>query len=171
MFAGGRIHPTQMPSPDKSLRWKVGHFREDYSAANRSKIPNKSFMSNNFLVKKDLFDKVKFNDAIERSGHEDTIYGIELEKKNIIIKHINNAVVHLGLESNDEFITKSEQRLDTLLYLMKYYSSDNLMIKRIKVLKIYHLTKVFKLTSILSTIFKALKPKLVKQLKSINPNL
>ncbi|MCU4165641.1 glycosyltransferase [Carboxylicivirga caseinilyticus] len=171
IICGGRIHPSSLPDPDLSLRWKVGRYREDFSALQRNKVPNKSFMSNNFLIKRAIFNIVKFNDKIERSGHEDTMFGIELERNKIVIEHIDNAVIHLGLENNDEFITKSEQRLETLILLKNYHSNDSLMFKRIKVLRIFKLIEALKLKSLISVIFKITKPRIIIQLKKHNPNL
>lgn len=78
---GGRIHPEKLPSFEYSLRWAVGKNREDYNASQRLKVPNKSFMSNNFLVKRSFFEKITFDEEIKRSGHEDTMMGIRMEEK------------------------------------------------------------------------------------------
>ncbi len=39
-------------------------------------------------------------------GHEDTFIGIELERKNIHTRHINNPVLHNRLETANAFIKK-----------------------------------------------------------------
>ena len=168
---GGRVHPELLPSNDKSLRWKVGKIKEDHNAARRSKVPNKSFMSNNFLVKKELFNSISFDETIERSGHEDTMYGIELELKGIKIIHIDNPVVHIGLESNDEFILKTKQRLETLKYLTHKYNDNHLLSKRITILKYFNLVESCKLISLLGVIYKMTQTMLEKNLCSKNPSM
>ncbi|TLX71532.1 glycosyltransferase family 2 protein [Labilibacter sediminis] len=168
---GGRVHPKELPSFDKSLRWKVGKIKEDHNAAQRSKVPNKSFMSNNFLVQKELFKRIAFDETIERSGHEDTMYGIELELKGIKIVHIDNPVVHIGLESNDEFISKTKQRLETLKFLSDKHKDNHLLDKRITILKYFNLAKSFKLISLFSVMYKLTQKAIEKNLCTKNPSM
>lgn len=172
ILCGGRIHPLKLPSPDKSLRWKVGRVREDFEASQREVHPNQSFMSNNFLVQKRLFEQFKFDDSIKRSGHEDTMMGIELEAKSIFIKHIDNPVIHIGLESNHEFIVKTCQRIDTLLFLLNHKEEyGKLMFKRIKLLRFFYISKKFKLLKLLSFLYKKLHATIERELNSRSPNL
>ncbi len=168
---GGRIHPEILPSLDKSLRWKVGKIKEDHSAAIRNKVPNKSFMSNNFLIKKKLCSKIKFDETIARSGHEDTMFGIELEQKGITIIHIDNPVVHIGLESNIEFITKTEQRLETLKYLEQLNKNNKLFYQRITILKYYKLVKKLKINWLIKVAFNISKGRINKLLQSKDPSM
>ena len=168
---GGRIHPLKLPNRDKTLRWKVGKVKEDHNASFRSKIPNKSFMSNNFLTQKALFNIVSFDETIQRSGHEDTMFGIELEKKGIKIVHIDNPVVHVGLEDNEEFIRKTEQRLETLKYLTAKYHDNELMFQRIKILKYNNLVRRYRLTGLCKYLFKLLKKWMERCLLAKNPNM
>ena len=168
---GGRIHPSKLPSKDKSLRWKVGKCKEDFSVSIRRKVPNKSFMSNNFLAKKQLFDRIKFDDTIERSGHEDTIFGIELEKQGITIIHIDNPVTHIGLESNQEFIQKTEQRLETLKLIEQKYGDNKLLYERITILKYYKKIEQLKLHFIISRLFVKFKKHMALSLLKQNPSM
>ncbi len=168
---GGRVHPKILPSKEKSLRWKVGKKKEDHSAHFRQKVPNKSFMSNNFLVKKELFSRITFDETIARSGHEDTMFGIELEKNGIRIIHINNPVVHLGLEDNQEFILKTEQRLNTLHYLESIHYNNNLLYKRITILRYVKMVRKLRLMGIVSTLFRLSKNDLIKCLLLKNPSM
>lgn len=168
---GGRIHPDVLPAKDKSLRWKVGKIKEDHDAKTRSKVPNKSFMSNNFLAKKTLFSKISFDETIKRSGHEDTMFGIELEQKGIKIIHINNPVIHIGLENNDEFIIKTKQRLETLQYLSQHHKGNQLLSKRITILKYFNFVETYKLINLLCVIFKLTKNRIEKSLCTKNPNM
>ncbi|MCU4175527.1 glycosyltransferase family 2 protein [Carboxylicivirga sp. N1Y90] len=168
---GGRVHPIKLPSADKSLRWKVGKKREDFNAEQRRIIPNKSFMSNNFLAKKELFDKVSFNASIKRSGHEDTMFGIELEEKGICINHIDNAVTHIGLESNDEFILKNRNRLETLKLIMSVKQNNKLVKKRIKIIKYYELSKLAGLLPIIRFAYRKTNKAIEKSMHSKSPNL
>lgn len=168
IICGGRVHPKVLPSKEYSLRWTVGIEREDYNAQQRKQCPNKSFMSNNFMVKKQLFDIVSFNEKIQRSGHEDTMYGIELEKKGINIEHFDNPVTHIGLETNKEFIHKTRQRIDTLNYLAKQ-NTDELIYRRITLLGAHRKLKFFNL--LFRFIYLFGKNMLETHLQSKKPNM
>ncbi len=171
LVCGGRVHPKVLPSEEYSLRWYVGKKREDFNAQNRNLIPNKSFMSNNFIVKKKLFENIKFNENIPRSGHEDTMFGIELERNSIKIQHIDNALVHIGLENNAEFIQKTKQRVETLKYLESYHHNTPLLYKRIKLLKYVKLAETLSLHRCLSWFYHKYHCKMEKNLSSEQPNL
>ncbi|MCW3786921.1 glycosyltransferase family 2 protein [Plebeiibacterium sediminum] len=171
IVCGGRVHPKQLPSLDKSLRWKVGKFKEDFSAAHRNKVPNKSFMSNNFLVKRELFNKIQFDETIERSGHEDTMFGIKLELLGIHIFHIDNPIVHIGLESNMEFITKTEQRLETLKIIESKNGDNHLLYDRITILRYYRILKKLKLIGLSGVLFLRSKDFLSGLLQNTNPSM
>ncbi|WP_289054782.1 glycosyltransferase family 2 protein [Carboxylicivirga marina] len=172
ILCGGRKHPEQLPSANKRLRWIVGKNREDFGAKERALIPNKSFMSNNFLVKKELFEKIKFDENIKRSGHEDTMMGIEMECNNITIQHIDNPVIHIGLEDNDEFIAKTKQRTETLLFLLDEKSEyKNLMKKRIKLLRYFYLAKATGTIKLFAYLYKTLQNQIEKNLSSKSPSM
>jgi len=171
IVCGGRIHPEKLPSMDKSLRWKVGKIREDFSAQERNKIPNKSFMSNNFLINKELYQKTQFDESIKRSGHEDTMFGIKLELMGVDIFHINNPVTHIGLEKNMEFIIKTKQRLDTLKIIEHRNTDNNLLYQRITILRYYKILKQFKLIGLTGLLFNISKNLLDKLLLQSNPSM
>lgn len=168
---GGRIHPPTLPNREKSLRWKVGKIKEDFNVEHRSKVPNKSFMSNNFLIKQEIFNSIKFNEDILRSGHEDTMFGIELEKKGIEILHINNPVIHLGLEDNDVFIKKTKQRLETLYYLEALNKNNKLFYDRVTIIKYFKKVKRFRLLGLLNIVFKMFGKYMENMLYLPNPSM
>ncbi len=171
IVCGGRVHPSKLPALDKSLRWKVGKLKEDFSAKHRNIVPNQSFMSNNFLVQKKLFDQIKFDESIARSGHEDTMFGIKLESIGINIIHIDNPVIHIGLENNIEFITKTEQRLETLKIIENNNNGNHLIYDRIKILRYYRILKKLKLIGFTALLFTQSRTLLSKLLKASNPSM
>ena len=69
-------------------------------------------------------DKVKFDERITKYGHEDTLFGFELKKNNTQITHIDNPVINGNLETNEEFIEKTEEGLLNLLKIVEFLSFD-----------------------------------------------
>jgi glycosyltransferase involved in cell wall biosynthesis len=143
---GGRIYDDKEPDDSTWLRWKYGVERECASAAERDKNPNAGFLSNNFLIHKSIFEKAIFNEDLIGYGHEDTLFGLELLGQGIIIKHIDNPLIHLGLESASDFLAKTENgiknlyRIELLLHekYPKYVEHSRLMRSKL-ILQKFHL--------------------------------
>ncbi len=166
---GGRKY-TDKPTNNKySLHWKYGSKIESKPAEIRQKEPNKSFMTNNFLIKKEIFNKIKFNEKINSYGHEDTLFGIELLKHNIKITHIDNTTIHIGLDDNETFLKKTLTAIKNLKFIYKTYPDKKILVKNIKLLQYYKTFYFFR--HILLIYYKLNKQKIIKNLKSNNPNL
>ncbi len=106
---------------NKRLRWAYGKNREEKKAIIRSKNPYLAFSVCNLFIKKSVSEKILFSEIISQYGHEDTLYGIELKARKIKVKHIDNPVIHLGLDETDVFIKKTELGLENLKSLSNNY--------------------------------------------------
>ncbi len=119
VVCGGWIYSPVAPKADHhKLRWKYGLRRESQTARERSRHPYAYFMTNNFLISKSIIKKHGFDESLTGYGHEDTLYAWELRKNNVPINHIDNPMIHLGLESNRVFLQKSRQRVRNLLKIL-----------------------------------------------------
>ena len=49
------------------------------------------------MISKTCFEQISFNEDLQGYGHEDTLFGYELDKKNIQIHHLDNPVLN-GLD-------------------------------------------------------------------------
>ncbi len=115
ILSGGRVYQENEPADiKKRLHWKWGFNRELLDPTERMKNPVGHFLSNNFFVHKSIFEKIKFDNQIIGYGYEDTLFAAEAVKQNISIVHINNPVLHDGLEPVDRFLKKIEESLDNL---------------------------------------------------------
>ena len=159
---------TKPKNPELLLRWYYGQNREKIESKIRNTHAHTSFMSSNFLIRKKIFSSIKFNEKIKTYGHEDTLFGIELKRKNIPIMHINNNLIHKGLENSKSFIKKTENGIDNLIIILKEYKYPEL-INQIKLLKIAKKLYLFRNSVIYIFIF--LKPLILKNLKSKKPKL
>jgi hypothetical protein len=151
---GGRKHYDSKPA-NKSvvLRWKYGKEREDLSFKERLQSPFISFRSNNFLIQKQILSLVSFDESITKYGHEDTLFALQLKKENIYIKHIDNIVIHEGLESNSEFIDKTKIAVDNLNDLIKNNKLNPDEIKLFKIFQTLERTKIIYLMKLFSSFF------------------
>jgi hypothetical protein len=117
VICGGRVYPENRPNRSRLLRWKYGVKKESKTAVERMVNPNKSFMTNNFLIKKSVLLDIQFDEQLTQYGHEDTLFGLELKKAGITITHIENPILNGDIETNEVFLEKSEKALDTLILL------------------------------------------------------
>ncbi|MEZ5174072.1 MAG: glycosyltransferase [Bacteroidia bacterium] len=118
IISGGRIYQEEPPSEiKKKLHWKWGSERELIDPISRMKDPVNHFLSNNFFIHKSAFESIRFDEGLFGYGYEDTLFAAEAVKQKIQIIHINNPVLHDGLEPTDQFLKKIEQSLDNLFRL------------------------------------------------------
>lgn len=118
LLYGGRTYLPKPPSDRKYLlHWHYGRQREQQDFASRQIEPYHSFMTNNFLIPRQVFAVLTFDEKIRTYGHEDTLFGMELAQKGVEILHLNNPLLHLGLETNLVFLQKTEMAVQNLARL------------------------------------------------------
>lgn len=168
---GGRGYFNSNVATREKLHWLYGIKREQASAEIRKIEPNRSFKTNNFLISKKIFNKIKFNEDITGYGHEDTLFGYELLKKNITIKHIDNPVIHIGLESSEEFLRKTREGIKNLKRIMKINGNEKRLVRDITILAYYKKLKKLGLEKPIQILYKRYEHVLRRNLLSKKPNL
>jgi hypothetical protein len=164
---GGRSYTKRKPTALKRiLHWTYGTSREAVSAKKRNRAPHLHFMSNNFIIDRGIFEKIQFDPAHEGYGYEDTLIATELKKKNINIYHIDNPLIHTGIENTDVFFKKTQNALDNLIEL---YKRDKILETRL--IRVYHFLKKWGLLSMVYQYIDKRKTKLEENLKSKNPKM
>lgn len=115
VVSGGLRHPNQNPDPDATLRYAYEKQADRHrSAEERSRQPYAQFTPFNLFIQRELFLSIRFDESCREYGYEDVLFSVELKKRDIPILHIDNPLVHIGLEPNDVFLEKSETALRTL---------------------------------------------------------
>ncbi len=155
---GGRIYPSEKPNRQKLLSWKYGIFVESKNADERSKNPSQSFMTNNFIIKKNIFQIVQFDETLVEYGHEDTLFGYELSKNNINIQYIENPVLNGDIETNDVFLKKTTASLINLKQILIKNNYDINFINQVKLLRFIYNVKPSFVLHIISFVFFITKP-------------
>lgn len=151
----------------KLLRWKYGKKNEEVSAVKKNLKPYKIVTSANFIIKKDLF--LFFCKQLKTSTYGgDLIFAILLKEKNTKIYHIDNEVIHLGLESNLTYINKVEKAIYNLLIL---YNENKIKTHQNDLLKAYLILKKINLIFLFSLIFKLFSKKIKNNLTGNNPSI
>lgn len=151
VITGGTVYQKSFPGKQYSLHWAYGHYMQKNHFNNKDINPYRSFMTNNFLIQKDISKAIGFNESIKNYGHEDTIFGFELEKRNIGIKHINNPVLHASFDTNEIFLAKTRQSVENLSIVNNILGEKNLsnisLIQFYKKIKRYKLMPLFKIST------------------------
>jgi glycosyltransferase involved in cell wall biosynthesis len=154
VLSGGTLYHESPPGdPDKLLRWKYGKKKEQIKATDRNKHPNAGFSTFNVLIDKSVFSKIRFNEELKQYGHEDTLMGYQLKKAGIKILHIDNALVHEGLESNKEFLVKTKLGIENLSKLYDNVTDKRAFSETVRILRLYNKLKFLRVTRILAGIF------------------
>ncbi len=171
VICGGRNYQKNKPEKKYRLHWFYGIERETIPPKQQQEQPYNNFKTHNFLIKKHIFTDIKFDENITTYGHEDTLFGYELQKKNIPIKHIDNPVEHIGLEENRIFLQKTLTSVENLYKLYLNYQAEKDLFKNIKLMKYFFYLKKFYFCYPFGIIFVLFKKLLIKRLLKENPPL
>ncbi len=156
VVVGGRVYDKKRPGREKILRWKFGIIKESKSAAIRNQNPYESFMTNNFLIKKAILEETRFEERLINYGHEDTLFGFDLRKNNVMILHIDNPVLNGDIDTNPEYLNKTNESVKNLVYILNFSGYDKEFIHSISLLKFYN--KIKKGKGMIQASFILLKP-------------
>lgn len=148
------------------LHWKYASRYEALDYSKRNEKPYLAFMSNNFLIKKDILINIKFDESHTGYGYEDTLFAEKLHNNSIEIKHIDNPVEHTGLSKTESFILKTDEAMKNLA--MMYHNNSFPETRMISFLKKMRSTGF---QSLLLFLFNIIKHSILKNLRSENPNL
>ena len=167
VIIGGTIYENSITSETYALRWKYGREREVRSAAERNKNPYQSLTLNNMLIRKAVYLKHPLSTEINGYGHEDTKFGWELETSGVTVKHIDNPVIHLGLEVATDFLKKTNQAVKNLHTLY----AANPKIPKSKLINSYELLKKTKMRHAFVYCFLPFNGMILDNLRSSDPDL
>ncbi|QIL77803.1 glycosyltransferase family 2 protein [Hymenobacter sp. HDW8] len=117
LVGGTRYGLTPPADAATFLRWHYGRRREAFAAASRQQKPHHQFKLKNVLLRAEVFNQIKLDEAITRYGHEDTKFGWRLQAAGIAVQHLDNPVLHDGLETNEVFLRNSRQAVQNLVHL------------------------------------------------------
>ena len=165
---GGIEYQKEKPADDQLLRWFYGNDRESLSLEKRNTNPNGNALTSNILIKKNIFLSNKFDASITKYGYEDLVFLSALNKKGIVVKHIDNPTYHLGLETSQQFLDKTKIALENLKILTETSllgSSDS------KIIRTYIFLKKLHLVDVIAFLFKKGERKIEYILLSQKPSL
>lgn len=137
LICGGRVYRDEAPEKERLLRWRYGSFREQKALMERREAPYRSFMTNNFLVQGELLRRIPFDERLQGYGHEDTLFGYRAKQVAAEIRFIDAPVLNGHLETNAEFLHKTEEGVYNLLLIEHWLGEDPAFVSDVGLLAFY----------------------------------
>lgn len=157
VVVGGRTYDGRGNDTEHRLRYLYGVKVESRTEEQRKRRPYQSFMTNNFMIRRDVLEKIRFDESIVKYGHEDTVFGYRLEQNKIPIVHIDNPVVNGQVEDNVEFLHKSVEAVENLVKIYDNMWEDQRFCHSVRLLRTYGRVRRMGLTKLFYAAFKLLK--------------
>ncbi|MBF9237377.1 glycosyltransferase [Hymenobacter sp. BT683] len=167
LIGGTSYAPAPPADAALYLRWRYGREREERPAAVRQQAPHAQLTINNALLHADIMARFPLDEGLNGYGHEDTRFGAALAKAKIPIIHLDNPVLHAGLEPVAVFLQKSEQAVHNLaqLYRTEQLDQDSRLLQTVRRLQRLGLLPATRFA------LQALAPALRRNLLSRQPRL
>jgi glycosyltransferase involved in cell wall biosynthesis len=121
VLVGASVYQNNKPALLQRLRWKYSTQRESLNYGRRSQSEQAGFKTNNFIIHRNILERFPFDERLTGYGHEDTLLGLQLSTNGVVVAHIDNPVWNLNLDTNAEFLNKTDSALKNLLWLEKMY--------------------------------------------------
>ena len=93
------------------------------------------------MVSKCVFEKIRFCESIKKYGHEDSLFGFDLQENDIKILHIDNPVIHIGIEPNDIFLSKTRAGIENLVAMKRIDGINSKFFSSIRLYRHYERLK------------------------------
>ena len=168
---GGTAYDKTNRDKKYSLRLKYGRAREARMAMERERDGKYSHFSTfNFLISKNIFQKIRFDETIRGYGHEDTLFGHQIAEMGCEVHHIDNPLIHKGLDNNETFLRKTEEGTRNL-YFLHQTGDYPFLANQSKLLSTFIRIQERKLTPFFSSLFKFSGRLLRKNLTGKCPSL
>ena len=165
VYVGGRVYAAMQPAAcNKRLHWKYGTERESLRGNTNT------LHTNNFSIRRDIFQQLKFPEQLTGYGHEDTWMEIELERNQKKIQFIDNPVLHDGLEDTPVYLEKTKNALQNLLALTKVFDEKTVRDK-VNLFNLYFWQRELGLNKFISPILEKRITKIETNLRSCNPSI
>lgn len=158
---GGRVYSPHPPADAQYwLHWQYGRQREAQSLRERQRQPYLAIMTNNLLIPKTIAQRHPFREQLLTYGHEDTLFGYQLQQAGIPVRHIAAALEHTGLENRETFLEKQRLAVHNLYALRR---SGYPLPTRLA--RLHEQIRRWQLAPLLYRLLRALHPYLVKRLR------
>ncbi len=167
-LCGGIKYPDNKPNKKQTLRWQYGRKVEQIRYVDQKIIS--PVMGANMLISAIVFEHIQFDESIKTYGFEDVLFAQDYEHyyhREVII--IDNPVTINHLDSNHEFIQKTQEAMENLADLV---TANRLpLYKNLRLLIAYNQLHNNKLVQPFIKLTQSLEPSILFNLISNNPSI
>lgn len=167
VLIGGVCYSDTRPTDSQLLRWVYGHGREASTARQRQQQTLR--LSFNFVLRKDIQIRFPFNEHIQDYGHEDTLLGIQMQQNGVLITHIDNPLMHMGLEEGSVFLAKSLTAAEKCLRQQAFQKKE--VVREIKLFRSFQRVKSLRVNGLLSLFYRLFHSCMKRHLLGKHPSL
>lgn len=115
IVCGGLVYPATLPSVSFRLRYNYEKYYETHTSVEKlNTMARPQFRSSSFVIKKNVTDKIRFDERFVDYGYEDVKYGKDLLDAGFRPYYIHNPVLNTDLETNTVYLAKVQESLRTL---------------------------------------------------------
>lgn len=147
------------------LRLRYGVSHEERTVEQRKRNPYEAFISCSFMVTRKASKKNRFDESFDRYGHEDTLFGISIQKQGLSILHIDAPVYHDNLDTSDEYMSKVRTSLQSLSMHSEALAGHS------KLLCLYDKLSKVGLSKVVAKCFSLLRKRMEKNLTGSDPSV
>lgn len=167
VLIGGTTYSIATPPVAYRLHWQYGKNREQKPAEARNLKPYQAFYLNNIFLAREVMLAFPLQELITDYGHEDSLFGLRLQQAKVKVLHLDNPVLHAGLEQTSIYLAKTCQAVINLYYLHQVHGlgAETKLIRTYLKLNRYGLTAVFR------SVFARLESRILQQLQGPAPSL
>lgn len=164
ILSGGIVYEENVANEYK-LKWIHGKQTEEQI---ENKDPYLEIRGNNFLVRKEIFLQNPFGGLPESYGYVDTHFGLKLKMSKARVKIIQNPCIHLGLETNEQFVKKYRFSVRNAFWLHHHHPE---MADNLRLIQTYKKINKWGLVKPIGFLFSFTENLMLKNLHSKNPSL
>lgn len=139
VVCGGICHADRMDDPMHRLRYLYEKRAERRCSpshlSSHSDLPFRTFC---FMIRRALFEQVKFDETFTEYGYEDVLFGMDLQAHHARIVYIDNPLENIDIETNPVFVEKTEEALRTLRRHEAKLGQHVRLLKMLDRLRLYH---------------------------------
>lgn len=166
VVCGGFRHPDKNPNPLATLRYKYEREADKRrSATIRNRHPYLKMSTFSLLIKREAFMRVRFDENCTEYGYEDTLFGADLERNNVKVIHIDNPLIHVGLEKNSVYLEKTNTALRTLRRMETRMRGHSELLSVVDKLRKWHIVWFVR------SVYRCCNKPLLRNLLGVNPSL
>ena len=120
VIIGGILHPSEvMPGRELRIVYEQS-FEKERSVDWRQHHPYARFSVFNLMARKQVITQFCFDIRCEEYGYEDFFLGVALEEAGVTVCHIDNPLLHTGIDTSEDFLRKAETAVRTLSRLPQH---------------------------------------------------